>query len=334
MRARRLLPVAVLAALVFAPASPAAADPAGPTHYRSTVTDVEPNVDGLEVDVLGGDAYVVVRAAPGLTVDVDGYEGEPYVRIEEDGTVLRNEASPSRWLNEARFGGPDAAPPPEASAEAPPRWEQVATDGAYAWHDHRVHWMSPQDPRHVDTGADTAQPVQTWELELTVDGQPVTIAGELVWRPGGMPWPAGLAVAVAALAGAAVWRRPDLAPWVAAAGVLPAAALGVAASVGWPPGADTEPALLLLPGVTLLLVGVARLVRSRPGIGPQLIGALTGVPLLVAGVLWSRALTAPIVPTALPDAGARVLLAVTLGVGVSAVVAAARRVLVPTEPAG
>lgn len=331
MHARRLLPLLVTAVLLGL-AAPASADPAGPTHYRSTVTEVSPVTDAVEVEVLGGDAYVAVRAAAGTTVEVAGYDDEPFLRILEDGTVERNEASPARWLNEARFGALDTSVPPEASAEAPPRWEEVATGGSYAWHDHRVHWMSPADPRQIDTSRDEVQPVQTWELELTVDGDPVVAAGELVWVPGGTPvLPIGLAVLVAAAGIAAVLRGGVAARWVAVAGALPATVVGVAATVGWPAGADSDPALLILPGIAVLLAVVSHAVRSRPGIGPDLLGAASGVPLLVWGVLWSRALVAPIVPTVLPDLAARVLVGVVLGVGVTAVVAAAAQVLRPAS---
>ena len=330
MRARRLLPLLVTAVLVGF-AAPASADPAGPTHYRSTVTEVTPATDAIDVEVLGGDAYVALRATPGTAVEIAGYDDEPYVRILEDGTVERNEASPARWLNEARFGALDTSVPPEASAEAPPRWETVASGGEYAWHDHRVHWMSPADPRQVDTGRDEVQPVQTWELELTVDGEPVVAAGELVWIPGGTPvLPVGLALLVLAAGVLAVVRGGVAARWMAVAGAVPAAVVGVAATVGWPAGADSDPALLILPGMAVLLAGVSYLIRARPGIGPALLGAASGFPLLVWGVLWSRALVAPIVPTVLPDTVARALVGVVLGVGLTALVAVAHRLLQPS----
>lgn len=97
---------------------PAWADPAAPTHYRSTVTDVrvdeldgrtsalEPEVDPTTIDVavMGGDAFMVVRAA-GRRVEIPGYDGEPYVRFHADGRVEVNERSPAHWLNDARYGG-------------------------------------------------------------------------------------------------------------------------------------------------------------------------------------------------------------------------------------
>ena len=49
---------------------------------------------------------------------VEGYEGEPYVRIQPDGTVEINQDSPSFYLNQDRFG---EAPVPEAPTRRRPR---------------------------------------------------------------------------------------------------------------------------------------------------------------------------------------------------------------------
>ena len=55
--------------------------------------------------------------------------------------MLVNERSPSRWVNDDRYGL--ATPPADATADAPPEWVEVANGGRYAWHDHRIHWMTP-----------------------------------------------------------------------------------------------------------------------------------------------------------------------------------------------
>ncbi|WP_052664916.1 hypothetical protein [Nitriliruptor alkaliphilus] len=311
----------------------AAADPAGPTNYESRVSSIEPAVDGLEVEVLGGDAYVQVSVPPGSTATVAGYDPsgtELYLRFLPEGTVERNEASPTRWLNDERYG---AEVPPEASAEAPPRWEVVATGGTYAWHDHRVHWMSPEPPGQLDTGADEPQLVQTWTLQLTVDDQPVEVAGELHYLPSPSPVPPVAVLVLVLGAGVALaLRRPTAVPLLALAGAVAAAVVGAASVTGLPPGADSEPALLILPGVALVLLLVAVAIRGRPGIGPRLIGALAGLPLVVWGVLLIRSLVVPIVPTALPNGVARVLVAVVLGTGLASLVAAARLLTAPPPP--
>jgi hypothetical protein len=323
--ARVVAAALVTGALLLVGALPAAADPAGPTNYTSSVTAVDPDVGGVAFAVLGGDAYVEVTVAPGSTVAIDGYDGEPYLRVLPDGTVERNEASPTRWLNDARYGAADTTVPPEASSDAPPRWEAVATGGTYAWHDHRVHWMSPELPPNVDPDAGAVQPVTDWELPVTVDGEDVIVRGELAWLPPVSPIPAVLTVLlVAALGVVLLLRRPALAPVVTIVGALAAGVVGLAGSLGLPPGADTDPAHLILPAVSLALVGVGYAVRSRPGTGPMLVGALAGVPLLVFSVLLLRALTAPIVPTSLPDLVARLLVGVVLGAAVASLVAAGR----------
>lgn len=329
---RAAVTVALAGAVLVGGASAASADPAGPTDYESRVTAVEPEVEGLDVEVIGGDAYVRLTAPPGSSVNVPGYtDGDLYLRFLPDGTVERNAASPTRWLNEARYG---AAPPPEASAEAPPRWETVASDGTYAWHDHRVHWMSPELPDQVDPGLDERQRVQTWSIPLTVDDRPVEVRGELDHLPSPSPvLPAAAALLVLALGLAVALRMPAGAPSIAAIGAVAAGVVGVAAVVGLPPGAEADPTLLVLPGVALVLVLVATAIRGRPGIAGRVVGGLAGLPLLVWGASQVGALTRAVVPTALPDGVARLLVAVVLGAAVAALAAAVRAVVaVPPEP--
>ncbi|MGH9132695.1 MAG: hypothetical protein ACRDZZ_02065, partial [Ilumatobacteraceae bacterium] len=80
-----LVSIAV-AAVVLSPA-PAAADAAGPTDYRSEVVAVEPSTPSIEVSIVGGDAFVLLRVDPGIEVVVEGYAGEPYLRFAADGAV-------------------------------------------------------------------------------------------------------------------------------------------------------------------------------------------------------------------------------------------------------
>jgi hypothetical protein len=331
VRRRALLTSGLALALLVAAPTASAADPAGPTNFDSRVTAIEPSIDGLEVEVLGGDAYVKVTVPEGSSVTVPGYEeGELYLRFLPDGTVERNEASPTRFINDERYG---AETPPEASAEAPPRWETVADGGTYAWHDHRVHWMSPELPAHIDPTASEPQGVLTWSLPLVVDDQPVEVSGELGYLPSPSPIVPGLLlVLVVAVSVVAGLRRPAAVPLVAAVGAAAAATVGVASVVGLPPGADTEPALLILPVVALALLGAGLATRSRPGIASRLVTALAGLPLVVWGVLLARSLTSAIVPTALPSGVSRLLVAVVLGAGLASLVVAARTVLTPPEP--
>lgn len=308
----------------------AAADPAVPTHYRSTVTAVE-TADGdpvdLDVEVLGGDAYLAVSVPAGRTLEVPGYQGEPYIRVRADGVVEVNDRSPARWLNDARYGeaDPDVELPSSADADAPPSWEPVAREGTYAWHDHRIHFMSPGLPSQVDPGRDEVQRVWEWEVPVVLDDDEVVIAGTLDWVPGPGPAVPVVAIVLVAAAGVLLARRGT---WVAETVVLVAAVLGlvpgVAMNVGQPPGTEGQPALLVLPIVAVAALLLARWLRARSDPRAPWLLALAPVPLLVVGGLLAGAVTRPFVPGALPAAAVRATLVVMVGAGLAVLVTLAR----------
>jgi hypothetical protein len=334
------LAVVVSAALVaIAPATPAAADPAGPTHYDSRITgvatEVGPTADGAPVrfEVLGGDAFLVVEVDHGVEVEVPGYEGEPYVRVAADGTVEVNQRSPSRWLNDARYGAEEVEVPPDADPAAPPRWEPVASDGEYAWHDHRIHWMSPSLPRQVDPAADEPQPVADWEVPVVVDGEAWTVTGELWWLPGPTPAsPVALTVLAAAAGVALALLRPGAVSGVVAASGVVALAVGAAKNLGLPAGADGEPFLVVLPVLALALVALGGVVGRRDAgtVRGRLVAAAGGLPLAVWAFVQAGALTRPVVPGPLSTGGVRVVVALLVAAGVAGVLVAIRAVLEAT----
>ncbi len=311
---RALAAAAAATAVVVAGATPAAADPPRPTDHRSTVTDVDPPVDGLEVRVVGGDAFLEITVAEGHEVVVEGYGEEPYLRVLEDGTVERNRRSPATYLNEDREGA--VALPAAADAEAEPEWERVAGGGTYAWHDHRIHWMGGGDPPGAEPGA----VVQEWTVPMTVDGTPVEVRGELVVADevGPVPW-VGLALAAGALVVAAGTRRRSLATRVAAGSAL---ATGVAAVVvAWstyrvaPPGSGASPVPVVVPAVGAVAAAAGVVPRAgSAGVVATLAAAaaLAGWGVLRAEVLWT-----PVLPTELPFAVDRAVTALALGVPVA-----------------
>lgn len=328
---RRLLTVlGSAAALLALTAGPVAADPPGPTNYRSTVTAVETPegepVD-LDVEVRGGDAFLVVRAPGGSEIEVPGYDGEPYVRISADGLVEVNHRSPTHWYNEDRYG---AEVPETADADATPVWRAVADDGAYAWHDHRIHWMSPGPPQQVDTGARASQEVFDWEIPLLLDGEAVRARGELVWHPGPPAWvPVAWLLAALTLAGLLLRRARVPAATLVAVVSLPAGAAGIAQAVGQPPGGEAAPLPIVLPGVSLAAALVALWLRGREpeALRVRLLGAAAALPLLIWGVLQGGALTRPIVPEPLTGSLLRPVVAAALGLGAVALVEAGRDAL-------
>jgi hypothetical protein len=333
---RRTVGLALLVCVAtLLPTGPAAADPAGPTHFRSTITAVVA-ADGepipIEVEVLGGDAFLVVRAQPGTLVEVPGYEGEPYVRIAAEGTVEVNERSPARWLNDARYGAAEVAVPPSADEDAPPSWVLVARDGVYAWHDHRIHFMSPVLPPQVDTESGSVQPVLDWSVPLLVDGRQVEVSGQLAWVPGPTPVvPWGLTVLVAGLVVGLVVRRPGWLTPVVLTGAAVTGLAGLAATVGLPPGADGEPSLVVLPVMAVALVVGGRWLATSGRRSGLLLTAAAGLPLLVWGVVQVGALTRPIVPGWLPVGAVRAATMLAFAAGSAGLVAGTRAGLALTS---
>ncbi len=144
-------------------------DRARSTSYRTEVVEERPAVDTASLEIIGGDQAVHLNVVTGSEVDVIGYEGEIYLRVDADGTVRRNERSPTRWLNEDRFA--DVEVPETARADATPEWTVVGAGGSFIWHDHRTHWMSADPP----PGARSGDTVVEGVIPLIVDGEPVDV---------------------------------------------------------------------------------------------------------------------------------------------------------------
>lgn len=305
-----------LGLLVLLPVS-ASADPPVPTNYRSTVVD---SPAGIDARIVGGDSFLVIEAPRGTLVEVPGYSDEPYLRFREDGTVERNARSAATLLNESRYlTGAETDVP--ADNDAPPLWEVVATEGTYAWHDHRVHFMGVDLPSRLDPRGGT-QLVFEWEIPITIDGEAATIHGRLDWLPDESPvLPIGIAVAgVAGIVGLAA-RRQGL------GAVLGAAVAGVAAMVGgaWlalglPAGATANPLDIALPvAAVVATVVAAAAMRARP-VAAALLTGLAAVPAIVWAITRIGAFQRPVLP-AEPAGLLRGLVALALGAGIGAVAA-------------
>ncbi|HUP72659.1 MAG TPA: hypothetical protein VM282_06390 [Acidimicrobiales bacterium] len=199
---RFVFAVLTVAAILVATAAPAAADPARPTNYESVITSMIPAVSGLEAEVVGGDSFISLRVHNAGEVTVLGYEGEPYLRFGVNGLVEENTRSPAVVLNQSRFG---ATIDEQSDAKAPPEWRVVSTDGAYLWHDHRIHWMARSLPPQL--GDNGAGKVLDWSIPLLVDGQSVQIQGQLFRTspPSVVPYVA-LGIVAAAAAALAMHR--------------------------------------------------------------------------------------------------------------------------------
>lgn len=212
----------VTVALLAVSAAPASAHTrtAETTNVASRIV-ADPTPPGVEVTVYTGGLLVGITNELDTIIVVEGYDGEPYVTIGPDG-VHENARSPAAWLNRAQYG--DVAIPPDVDPNAAPLWRHVTSEPEWVWHDHRTHWMSPQPPAFVDAtpvalaamraefvgpighAGDAAGAFTAWELPLTIDGQRLTVHGELVWVDPPSPWP-WIVTAAAALGLAFVGTR-------------------------------------------------------------------------------------------------------------------------------
>jgi hypothetical protein len=145
--------------------------------YRSLITSVSPSVPGVSLQFSD---RLQLRNRSGETVTIEGYEDEPYARVQANGTVEVNKRSPAYFLNQSFFG--NVTVPSSASAQAAPQWTLVDRTGQFEWHDHRIHWMSPVLPPQVkDKGKRTL--IFDWHVPIAVAGQQGTVAGQLFWTP-------------------------------------------------------------------------------------------------------------------------------------------------------
>ncbi|MCB1001613.1 MAG: hypothetical protein KDB40_20145 [Acidimicrobiales bacterium] len=296
-------------------ASPAAADPPRPTDYRSEIVAISPSVPGLEARIIGGDSFIELTTS-GHDVVVLGYDREPYLHFDADGTVRENVRSPARWLNLDRYS--ESSVPPEADASAPPEWEPVGSGGRYAWHDHRTHWMVEVPPFGLGPGDQILDGV----IPLVVDGEAVEISVRSVWMPGPSWVPWLLAAVVAAVAGAIVVafgaRRPRVGLGLVTAAAAMATIVGVWQTRSVP--SETGPPIThwALP-VSAVVIGVAALVGPWSAFTRRGAALVVAVQLAVWTVLRLDVLDHAILPTSAPFWLDRVVTAVT---GVWAVIGA------------
>jgi hypothetical protein len=156
------------------------ADQGSNFNYRSLITSVSPSPPGLSVEVLEFADRLLLRNHTGKTITVYGYSGEPYARIQANGTAEQNVRSPAVYLNTNFYA--DVTVPPSANPSAPPKWVVVDRTGQFEWHDHRIHWMSPATPPQVkDKGRRTK--IFDWRVPISVGAQTGAVNGQLFWVP-------------------------------------------------------------------------------------------------------------------------------------------------------
>ena len=305
----------ILAAMMVAStAPPAKADAPGPTNYRTDIVSVEPANAPIKVQMIGGDAFLSLEQLEPVEIIVLGYQAEPYLRFDPDGTVYENRRSPAVWLNQERYGSEE--PPSFASADAHPEWFEVANNGRYAWHDHRSHWMNSQPPPSAEPGDQVLEAT----VPIRVDGQPVTItvASFLLASPSIVPSIVGATLGLAAAAVA--WRTNRASR--AIFGLLTAGSAAILGSVAFntvPPETRPSQLLWLLPVIAVIAALALIALRKRTATTVYLDGfAVTvGGTLAGWGIIRFDALRRALIPSDAPAALDRLVISLVLVVGVA-----------------
>jgi len=204
---KRFLGLLALLTMVTLPGVAAAHE--GNPNYRSEITSIRPAAlaDGLSFSIVNFDDHVRLENRSGKDVTVEGYEGEPYIRVLADGRVEVNLNSPSHYLNQDRYA--EIALPERADPEAAPDWDQVEDDGIYEWHDHRSHYMvEGVTPRQVKDESEQTK-IFDYEIPIRVDGRPATVDGTLTWVGTDSKAPVApfVILAVALAAAIVLWAR-------------------------------------------------------------------------------------------------------------------------------
>lgn len=319
--ARLLVVGGIAAAAVAATAAPAAAHGVGgvrPSNYQARILSVRPEVPGITVRTVDLGDRIEVENRTRRDIVVLGYDDEPYLRIGPRGT-FENVRSPATYVNRSRSGG---GPVPEsADPEAPPEWRRISDEPVARWHDHRAHWMRPDEPPVVRADPDRTHVLQRFRIEIVDGDRSIVARGDLRWVPGPSPWP-WLVLAVVVGTGLVSVGRTDR------AATAVAIALGVVIVVEIMHLAGSW-------GATTLGVGT-RIGASIYGFGAAVVSAIAlwrvvraglhaAAPLvLVAGLFVAIAggladfsvLTRSQIPTTIPDWLARAGVALALGIGI------------------
>jgi hypothetical protein len=152
----------------------------GKLGYRSRILAVKPPVRGLDLKVLYGDDQIWLDNRSGKTIVIRGYGGEPYLRFGPPGIYI-NGNSPAVYLNRDRFG--QTKPPTSAKVNARPDWQKLAGGELWAWHDHRIHYMSPIAPPAIRDAPRKPHHVFDWKVPATANGKRFFITGTLDYKP-------------------------------------------------------------------------------------------------------------------------------------------------------
>ncbi len=160
-----------------------------PTNYRSRIVAFAPEVPGVSARVVDLGAKFELTNRSSSEITVLGYEGEPYLRIGPSG-VFENLHSQATYINTSRQGG-TVPVGVDTSPTAVPEWKKISSGRTARWHDHRIHWMSPQPPPPVAQSPGRFYHLSQQNIVFQYgDRQSARVAVALDWVPGpsGVPW--------------------------------------------------------------------------------------------------------------------------------------------------
>lgn len=284
---------AALWAVLALPAT-ALADSPTATDFRSEITSVSPPTDVFEARIIGGDSLIELRVRPGSTASVEGYQREPFLRFEADGTVMENRASLTYYASQSRYGSPV---PDGIDATTEPIWVVTSHHGVYAWHDHRIHWMGG----NTVTGHRPGDVIQEQMLAVVADGTEVrlTIAVRWVGSASASMAAVGALIGIGLGIGCWVMRRRFAALWG-----LAALLTLVALRLGWsqfhvaPASVGRSVLPVALPAAGVVCLALVWAIRRWPNRWALL--ALGAVELVVWAVLRRDHVRAAVLPTTAP----------------------------------
>jgi hypothetical protein len=185
-RALRIgLATLLLGGLTASPVLAADDSSADAKYYRSSVTQIQPAVPGLDVKVQSGDGQITLTNHTGKTVTVVGLAGEDYLRVTPNGAE-ENTASLTASINASAAGDKTALEKATAAAHKAPTWVKRGAQPTITWRDYRVRWTNKQRPPIVLNDPHSKHTVFSWAVNLKVGSQPVLVLGEVTWI--GTPW--------------------------------------------------------------------------------------------------------------------------------------------------
>lgn len=147
-------------ALGFPAQAPAHGNGQLPLH--SMVTSLEPA--GLSIEATTeGQEYdrLYLRNEGSSDLVVLDYQGEPYARVTRDAVLLN-----------VRLG-----------TDEPAKWMLSEPEPAFAYHDHRAHWMGTGLPRTIDPSRDEVQEAYRWTIPVRYGGESGAIKGVVYYVP-------------------------------------------------------------------------------------------------------------------------------------------------------